>query len=219
MANSSRLDDQRRRLYALKRAPALRHTSNTVLLQLLDEAQEVSWDKGTVVCEEDQDSKGFFLLLDGELEVRRGDELLLTLRPGTPLGVEALVSGRSAVTARAVMPSRGLFFPKEQVWELVSSRAGLRQDLGHLTLGAPRGRSSSARRRWSPSRVMWGTRRSPRSSSWWPRPSPSTSRTGCCSCARGRRRVSRPSPRAPTASSAPRCPGPPRERRAGWRWR
>ncbi|MCP3143017.1 cyclic nucleotide-binding and patatin-like phospholipase domain-containing protein [Pyxidicoccus xibeiensis] len=137
MPNSSRLDDQRRRLYALKRAPALRHTSNTVLLQLLDEAEEVRWAQDAVLCREDQESEGFFLLLDGELEVRRGEELLLTLRPCTPLGVEALVGGRSAVTARAVVPSRGLFFPRERVWDVVHARAGLRQDLGQLKQGAP----------------------------------------------------------------------------------
>jgi NTE family protein len=138
MANSTRLDVQRRRLYALKRAPAFRHTSNTALLQLLDKGFEVSWEKDTVLCEEDQDAAGFFLLLDGELDVRRGGEPLLTLRPGTPLGVEALVSGKNAVTAKAASASSGLFFPREKVWDLVHAQAGLRQDLGHLKTGTPR---------------------------------------------------------------------------------
>ncbi|MBZ4423162.1 patatin-like phospholipase family protein [Myxococcus sp. RHSTA-1-4] len=138
MANSTRLDIQRRRLYALKRAPALRHTSNTILLQLLDRGVEVSWEKDTVLCEEGQDAEGFFLLLDGELDVRRAGEPLLTLKPGTPLGVEALVGGKYTVTARAVSASAGLFFPRDSVWELVHVQAGLRQDLGHVELAAPR---------------------------------------------------------------------------------
>ncbi|NMO19669.1 cyclic nucleotide-binding domain-containing protein [Pyxidicoccus fallax] len=138
MPNSTRLDIQRRRLYALKRAPALRHTSNTILLQLLDKGVEVSWEKDTVLCEEGQEPAGFFLLLDGELDVRRGGEPLLTLRPDTPLGVEALLGGRCTVTARAVSASTGLFFPYDKVWDLVHAHAGLRQDLGHVELGAPR---------------------------------------------------------------------------------
>ena len=89
MANSTRLDVQRRRLYALKRSPALRHTRNTLLLQLLERGQPATWEKGTVLCEEDRDAQGCFLLLEGELDVRRGGEPLLTLRAGTPLGFEA----------------------------------------------------------------------------------------------------------------------------------
>ena len=135
MANSTRLDVQRRRLYALKRSPALRHTSNTVLLQLLEKGQAVTWEAGTMLCEEGQDAERCFLLLDGELEVDRGGEPLLTLRPGTPLGFEALVGSRYAVTARAVSKSRGLFFPRDAVWALVHDSAGLRQDLCHLGLG------------------------------------------------------------------------------------
>ena len=138
MATSTRLDVQRRRLYALKRAPALRYASNTALLQLLDKGFEVSWEKDTLLCEEDQDAAGFFLLLDGELDVRRGGEPLLTLRPGTPLGVEALLGGKNTVTARAVTASHGLFFPRDRVWDLVHVHAGRRQDLDLLKPGAPR---------------------------------------------------------------------------------
>lgn len=138
MANSTRVDIQRQRLYALKREPALRHTSNMLLLQLLERGEERSWEKGTVLCEEGQDAEGFFLLLDGELDVRRGGEPLLTLRPGTPLGVEALVGGKYTVTARAVPASAGLFFSRERVWDLVHGRAGLRQDLDPVAQGTPR---------------------------------------------------------------------------------
>ncbi|MFP2911049.1 cyclic nucleotide-binding domain-containing protein, partial [Pyxidicoccus sp. 3LFB2] len=137
MADSTRLDVQRRRLYALKRSPALRHTSNSVVLQLLEKGQEATWEKGTVLCEEDRDAEGCFLLLDGELDVCRGGEPLLTLRPGTPLGFEALVGGRYAVTARAVSHSSGLYFPRDAVMDLVHARAGLRQDVGHLEPQAP----------------------------------------------------------------------------------
>lgn len=132
MARSMPLDVQRRRLYALKRAPALRHTSNTVLLQLLDLAWDVAWAQDTVLCEEGQEAHGFFLLLEGELEARRDGELLLTLGPGTPLGFEALMGGHYSVTARAATTCKGLFFPRDAVWALVHARAGLRQDLKRL---------------------------------------------------------------------------------------
>lgn len=130
------LDVQRRRLYALKRAPALRHTSNTVLLQLLDVAWDVTWAQDTVLCEEGQEAHGFFLLLEGELEALRDGESLLTLRPGTPLGFEALMGGRYSVTARATTACKGLFFPRDDVWTLVQASAGLRQDLKRLLVHA-----------------------------------------------------------------------------------
>jgi NTE family protein len=136
MPNSTRLDVQRRRLYALKRSPALRHTSNSVLLQLLEKGQTAHWEKGAVLCEEHQDAQGCFLLEEGELDVCRGGEPLLTLRPGTPLGFEALVGGKYAVTARALCASSGLFFPRDTVWDLVHARAGLRQDVGRLETDA-----------------------------------------------------------------------------------
>ncbi|WP_164012102.1 patatin-like phospholipase family protein [Pyxidicoccus trucidator] len=129
MANSTRLDVQRRRLYALKRSPALRHTSNTVLLRLLEQGRAATWKQGTVLCEEDRDAEGCFLLLDGELDVCRGGEPLLTLRPGTPLGFET-VGGRYAVTARAVSHSSGLFFPRDAVTSLVHAHEEPRQDVG-----------------------------------------------------------------------------------------
>ena len=124
--NTPYFDARRRWLYALKRAPALRHASNTVLLRLLELGQAVAWERGTVLCEEGRDTGGFFLLLEGELEVLRGGEALLTVRPVTPLGVEALASGESAVTVRALVESRGLFFPRDTVWSLLQPRVEAR---------------------------------------------------------------------------------------------
>lgn len=123
-------DARRRRLYALKRAPALRHTSNTLLLRLLELGQEVEWEKDALLCEEGQDTQGFILLLEGELEVRRGGEALLTVRHGTPLGVESLASGRSPFTVRALERSRGLFFPRPRVWSLLEPYVDVRQEPG-----------------------------------------------------------------------------------------
>lgn len=115
----SRDDRRRQRLYALKRAPGLRHHGNTALLQLLSKGQEVSWARGEVLCREGEPPEGFFLLLEGELEVLRDDALLMTLQPGTPVGLEALSSGNNAFTIRATADSEGLFFPKDVVASLL----------------------------------------------------------------------------------------------------
>ncbi|QDE86668.1 cyclic nucleotide-binding protein [Myxococcus xanthus] len=123
----SRDDRRRQRLYALKRAPGLRHHGNTALLQLLGKSQDVSWARGQVLCREGEPPEGFSLLLEGELEVMRGDALLMTLQPGTPLGLEALSSGSNAFTIRATTDSEGLFFPKDAVASLLHAPTGVQE--------------------------------------------------------------------------------------------
>ncbi|NVJ01056.1 patatin-like phospholipase family protein [Myxococcus sp. AM009] len=123
----SRDDPRRQRLYALKRAPGLRHHGNTALLQLLGKGQEVSWARGAVLCWEGAPAEGFFVLLAGELDVLRGDALLMTLQPGTPLGLEALASGSHAFTLRAAVDSEGLFFPKDAVASLLHAPPGVQE--------------------------------------------------------------------------------------------
>ncbi len=119
MSHFTSLDDARqRRLYALKRAPGLRHHGNTALLQLLSRSREVTWARGAVVFREGEATEGFYVLLEGELEVSRSGEPLMILQPGTPLGLEALTSGRHSVTVRAAMDASGLFFPKDDVSSL-----------------------------------------------------------------------------------------------------
>ncbi|NVJ05014.1 patatin-like phospholipase family protein [Myxococcus sp. AM001] len=121
---SSRDDQRRQRLHALKRAPGLRHHGNTALLQLLGKGQEVSWARGAVLCREGEPAEGFFVLLEGELDVMRGDALLMSLQPGTPLGLEALSSGSHAFTLRATVDSEGLFFSKDAVASLLHAPTG-----------------------------------------------------------------------------------------------
>ncbi|AKQ70387.1 hypothetical protein A176_007299 [Myxococcus hansupus] len=119
MSHFTSLDDARqRRLYALKRAPGLRHHGNTALLQLLSKSREVTWARGEVLCREGEATEGFYVLLEGELEVSRCGEPLMILQPGTPLGLEALTSGRHSVTVRAAVDAHGLFFPKDDVSSL-----------------------------------------------------------------------------------------------------
>lgn len=130
MGTPSAATEMRRRLFALKGAGPLRNTSNSILLQLLESAQERTWDEGQPVCQQDQPSEGFFLLLEGALDVSRDDHALFQLRGGQVLGVESLVRGTFSVTATAVEPSRGLLFPREAVLTLADARAGLRRDLG-----------------------------------------------------------------------------------------
>jgi len=119
MSHLPPLDDPRqRRLYALKRAPGLRHHGNTALLKLLGKSRELAWARGAVLYREGEPTTGFFILLEGELEVSRGGEPLMMLQPGAPLGLEALSSRVHAVTVRAAVDSAGLFFPMEDVSSL-----------------------------------------------------------------------------------------------------
>ncbi|WP_426755849.1 patatin-like phospholipase family protein [Myxococcus sp. Y35] len=119
MSHATSLDDSRqRRLSALKRAPGLRHHGNTALLKLLGKSREVAWPRGAVLYREGEPTEGFFVLLEGELEVSRGGEPLMMLQHGVPLGLEALSSRKHSVTVRAAVDSAGLFFPMEDVANL-----------------------------------------------------------------------------------------------------
>ncbi|RJS14747.1 cyclic nucleotide-binding protein [Corallococcus sp. H22C18031201] len=141
------LSETRQRLFALKQAGPLRYTSNSVLLQLLESAQELTWEEGQQVCQEGQPFDGFFLLSDGILEARRDGLVLLQLRAGQVLGVESVVRGIASATVTAISRARALFFPREAVLNLAEARAGLRQDLGLDLLGSEGGRQHSVDQR------------------------------------------------------------------------
>ncbi|RKH39074.1 cyclic nucleotide-binding and patatin-like phospholipase domain-containing protein [Corallococcus sicarius] len=115
MAFPITVDERRRWLYTLKQAPALRHTRTSILLRLLGRARPVEPGPGTSVCMEGQEVDGVYLLRSGEWKVMAGGMVLLHLRSGMSLGVEALARGAWPVTVKAVSASQALFIPRAEL--------------------------------------------------------------------------------------------------------
>ncbi|TSC27355.1 cyclic nucleotide-binding and patatin-like phospholipase domain-containing protein [Corallococcus sp. Z5C101001] len=115
MASPLTVDERRRWLYTLKQAPALRHTRASVLLRLLGRARLVEPAAGDGVCREGEEVDGIYLLRSGEWEVTAGGSVLLHLRSGMSLGVEALARGTWPVTVTARSASHALFIPRAEL--------------------------------------------------------------------------------------------------------
>ncbi|MFB1484398.1 patatin-like phospholipase family protein [Corallococcus sp. RDP092CA] len=115
MASPLTVDERRRWLYSLKQAPALRHTRASVLLRLLERARRVEPLPGEGLCREGEPVDGVYLLRSGEWRVTAGGTVLLHLRPGMSLGVEALARGTWPVTVTAESASHALFLPRAEL--------------------------------------------------------------------------------------------------------
>ncbi|MCY1040904.1 cyclic nucleotide-binding and patatin-like phospholipase domain-containing protein [Corallococcus sp. bb12-1] len=115
MASPLTVEERRRWLYTLRQAPALRHTRTSVLLRLLGRARPVEPVPGEGMCQEGQEVAGIYLLRSGEWKVTAGGVVLLHLRSGMSLGVEALARGIWPVTVTAVSASQALFIPRTEL--------------------------------------------------------------------------------------------------------
>ncbi|RKH73582.1 cyclic nucleotide-binding and patatin-like phospholipase domain-containing protein [Corallococcus aberystwythensis] len=115
MASPLTVDERRRWLYTLKQAPALRHTRASVLLRLLERARPVEPQPGEGICREGEPVEGIYLLRSGEWRVMAGGTVLLHLRSGMSLGVEALARGTWPVTVTAGSASHALFLPRAEL--------------------------------------------------------------------------------------------------------
>ncbi|WP_223640904.1 cyclic nucleotide-binding and patatin-like phospholipase domain-containing protein [Corallococcus sp. EGB] len=120
MASPLTVDERRRWLYTLKQAPALRHTRASVLLRLLERARQVEPLPGEGICREGEPVDGVYLLRSGEWRVTAGGTLLLHLRSGMSLGVEALARGTWPVTVTAESASHALFLSRADLEAVVA---------------------------------------------------------------------------------------------------
>ncbi|WP_404366864.1 cyclic nucleotide-binding and patatin-like phospholipase domain-containing protein [Corallococcus coralloides] len=115
MASPLTVDERRRWLYTLKQAPVLRHARASALIRLLERARPVEPRPGEVLCREGEPVDGLYLLRSGEWRVTSAGTVLLHLRAGMSLGVEALARGTWPVTVTAASASHALFLPREEL--------------------------------------------------------------------------------------------------------
>ena len=91
----------------MKKVPLFASLGNAQLAQVASIADEVRLPEGKVLTREGERGREFFILIDGEVEVRRKGRKVATMMPGEFFGELALVSNRPR-TATASKPVRVL---------------------------------------------------------------------------------------------------------------
>jgi len=76
----------------LRRVPLFAGLSKRDLAQIASVADEVDFDAGKVLIREGERGREFFVIVDGEVEVRRGDEHVATMGAGDFFGEMALLT-------------------------------------------------------------------------------------------------------------------------------
>ena len=93
----------------MKKVPLFASLGNAQLAQVASIADEVRLPEGKVLTREGERGREFFILIDGEVEVRRKGRKVATMVPGEFFGELALVSNRPrTATATALKPVRVL---------------------------------------------------------------------------------------------------------------
>ncbi|HEV2356717.1 MAG TPA: cyclic nucleotide-binding domain-containing protein [bacterium] len=75
----------------LKKVPLFEGVSDADLRRIADSAKERRFDAGTTIVSVGEPGHGFYLIIDGRAEVKRGDRTIATLGPGEYFGELALI--------------------------------------------------------------------------------------------------------------------------------
>jgi bacteriocin-like protein len=78
----------------LRQVPMFKELSNKQLSQISGLMTRIERPSGTVLIDEGRAGHEFFIVLEGEVEVRHGDQLLATRGPGDYFGEIALLDNR-----------------------------------------------------------------------------------------------------------------------------
>jgi CRP-like cAMP-binding protein len=75
----------------LKKIPLFDGVSNADLRRIAESARERRFDAGAAIVSAGEPGHGFYLILDGRLEVKQGGRIIATLGPGDYFGELALI--------------------------------------------------------------------------------------------------------------------------------
>lgn len=115
-----RLFSQDTKVAALARAPLFEGLSKKELTALARSTDDLEVDAGKVLCREGELGHEFFVIVEGEAEVRKDGRQVGTLGPGDFFGEIALVekSSRTA-TVTATTPLRFFVLASQSFWSLL----------------------------------------------------------------------------------------------------
>jgi CRP-like cAMP-binding protein len=75
----------------LRKVPLFEGISNADLQRIAESAKERRFEAGTPIVSAGEPGSGFYLIIDGRVEVKRGDRTIATLGPGNYFGELALI--------------------------------------------------------------------------------------------------------------------------------
>jgi CRP-like cAMP-binding protein len=111
---------------ALKRAPLFAELSRKELIELARVTEDVDFDAGMVLCKEGDPAQEFFVIMEGEVEVKRRGKKLATRGSGEFFGEIALVEDipRTA-TVTAKTPLRFFVLTRHSFLRLLDEQPGV----------------------------------------------------------------------------------------------
>jgi CRP-like cAMP-binding protein len=91
-------------------------------------AEEVSVDAESVLYRENDPPTGLYIVISGAVAVSRKDELIERVGPNGSFGIWSLFDDQPRLTtAKAVEPSRLLFVPREDFYDVLSDHVDMIQ--------------------------------------------------------------------------------------------
>jgi CRP-like cAMP-binding protein len=121
-----RLFNQNTKVEALKRAPLFEGLSRKELVELARVSEDLEVPAGTVLCREGEVGQEFFVILDGEVEVKRNGRRLAQRGGGEFVGEIALLEGIPRMaTVTAKTPLRIFVLTRNAFIALVDANPGV----------------------------------------------------------------------------------------------
>ena len=111
---------------ALARAPLFEGLSKKELAQLAKTTEDVEVGAGKVLCKEGEFGHEFFVIVEGEAEVRRRERTVDTLGPGDFFGEIALIEKtHRTATVTSSTPLRFFVLTSRSFWSLLDHTPGV----------------------------------------------------------------------------------------------
>lgn len=115
-----RLFSQDAKVEALGRAPLFEGLSKKELTELAKSSDDLEVPAGKVLCKEGELGHEFFVIVEGEAEVRRGGRKVDTMGPGDFFGEIALVEKtHRTATVTSTTPLRFFVLTGQSFWSLL----------------------------------------------------------------------------------------------------
>jgi CRP-like cAMP-binding protein len=127
----------------LRHVPLLETLSDLDLTRVARVAQRVREPAGELLVKEGEAGHEFLIVLEGEVEVRHGTDLIATLGPGSYVGEVALLEDlpRRTATVQARTPVTIAFIGRREFSRLLSEVPQLAQQLQETSAQRRRGES------------------------------------------------------------------------------
>lgn len=118
-----RLFSHNTKVDALSKVPLFDGLSRKELAELAKVTEDVEVKPGKVLCREGESGREFFLVLEGEAEVTKGEKSLAKVGPGDFFGEVALVERVPRIaTVTATTPLRFFVMTSHAFWQLIDDK-------------------------------------------------------------------------------------------------